>query len=500
MRRSILVVMLDVMVLSVLSLSLGRGSSGFVLPVYRWSQIVAEGLEKEQAYRELVEDMQTRLAAAQAESVAAAEAAREAAIQRRIAEEAAARVEARGSEAEARALDAQVRAEVAAQKAREAEERMAAARREEQAIRARTGEIESRSREAELRASVLEDAVEQALAAQDQLLARERAVIEQLAAAREAQAMAEGRAAQAAEEKQRAERSAENAREYIAFIRRQMVEVESRERETRFELARVEEQKVEAEQTLEALAEEQRQSVWVRREDAIRRLRVFLGEQSSYSRGRRIETMFLPVVQMGAQFVLPTEFDSLGLGWREVQQGGQIVAVDLDIEAFDEEGPVLRVSDPIVAPTESPRICLVVLPAADEPPPALMPLGMEALKAERLQSALLFKKEFPDQRMAVVITPALDGNFISVRPQTPTPLVDLRARQRPRAGDYLLTENGRFLGVMISSDRAYVLPVAWPDIERQVRIPVEPPNENGVYERFVVGSRLVRDMIRKAGQ
>ena len=70
MKKSVLLVMLDVMVLSVLALTSGQqnGASGLLLPVYQWSQLIEKGLEKEKDYEVRLANMKSEMDKAREEA------------------------------------------------------------------------------------------------------------------------------------------------------------------------------------------------------------------------------------------------------------------------------------------------------------------------------------------------------------------------------------------------------------------------------------------------
>ena len=61
MKKSALIVMVDVMVLSVLSMQVGDGDSRSPIPIHRWSELIERGMQKEELYRSKIAELEAGL-------------------------------------------------------------------------------------------------------------------------------------------------------------------------------------------------------------------------------------------------------------------------------------------------------------------------------------------------------------------------------------------------------------------------------------------------------
>jgi len=542
-RRSVLILMLDVMVLSVLSMSLGGGDVRFPVPIHRWSELIERGLLKEAEYQERIAVLQAtadhaaearqqaelramlaeeqekiiRLEAEQQRTVAtrAERDAREAVLAARRAEadaaaeggrreqlsEEAERAREREERAVAAAMEAERRAGEAGGRAEAVDERMQealarieeAAGREEEAL-GRAQQAELRARESETRIEMAERHIEEVREMIRDAVEMERAYAERVADAVSREAEIRGRADVMESELVKVQELASAAQSRIEDLRSNVSVLQVREDVALRDLAAAEEDRdlVEAEMLAreQALAEDRQQSVWVKRDAAMRRLSVFMQERVTRGVGERKEVeLYLPLVRIGERIYLFTEFRTLEMDWWKIQYDRNLETVRYDIRSLEsgETEPYRALS--MLSLQAEPRVCLIVDPVADQEA-ALQAIGMQDLKEERIGQALLFDRYAPNRSIKVEITPALSAQYLIVKTAEPA------ARIRIRQGDYLLTENGRFIGVMVDSEHCFVVPSDFLDSEVSLQIPLVKPVGQNVHERFVDGARALRSRIR----
>jgi len=498
MRRSVLLVMLDVMVLSVLSMSAGSNSSSRLpVPLYRWSALVEEGIKREKEYADLISELRQ-----QAELAAAREL--EAKIATRVEEEKrgmvndeiqrvrdlkqAAEEQARAAERVAHA--AETKAKLAVERQRQAQEKAENAEVRAAEAARRALQAEELVRESELATAKLEGRSdkfdETVIAAQ----AREEAALKKLALALEGQAEAKGRAKAAEEARQEAIKSANNSQEYIVYLRDVLTDTKLKQKVAELELKDVAEEKEEVQATLNDILTEKQQSVWIRRDKAMRRLSIRLGEHYA----KRDQTLFVPVLQIGKKKYIVEEFKSLEFDWREIQYAGKLDRLELALgEIEPEAGKLIKLKQALLVPSSEPRICYLPLPGKLDMP-AMTPIGMQVIKEDRIQRALLFKKEYPNLRLKAEITPDISGNHLTVKVGEMTSIFRT-SKKKIEPGDYLLTENGRFIGVMVSKTKCYVVP-EMPLGKEVVKLPLTKSSKDKNYKKFVAAAKEVSQMIR----
>jgi hypothetical protein len=562
MRRSVLIVMLDVMVLSVLSLTLGNGDSRFIVPVYRWSSLIERGLEKEQEYEQQLAELRSR-AQQQAEALAEA-AARQAELQRQKAG-----LTAEAETARAEILQARTAAEAAKEAARQAIEAEKLARVQAEAETRARAEAEKRAQaaveqsiqaEAAARAAkelqARADAAAQAAQAAKKQAEAEAARVEAEAAQLQLQTrLAEERAAQAreniAELKQKTEQSTTQLLEMQAELKQAEKQLESsteaaalaRQREQEAlektaQAARKEQAAIEKMQRLEAdrkralerlqqmddrltatqLAEEQavqaltearkqaeaartrldqieaekNQSVWVVRERAIRRFQVAAREESKDPfPNRTTATLYLPLVEFGEQLYAISEFESLRLDWWGIQRAGDLLSFVLNMDHVQAGTLPHQVTEPLLIHTTEPRTVYIPVPRGAEET-GLRPIGLKRIKEERIQTGLLFKKEVPDTGLTVEFTPSLDAEgYLLVR------TAEAASKVKIEAGDYILTQNGFLVGVMMTRTLCYVIPEHLPAPELRATVTLTKKSGQRYFETLVEDARAVSERIRE---
>ncbi len=539
MRRSVLILMLDVMVLSVLSMALGGGDIRFPVPIYRLSEMIERGMEKEAELQERINILRAsadqavaarqqaelradvaeererlaRLESEQRQTLAmrAERDAREAQVLARRAEAAAAteggrreqlseeaqrarereeRALAQAIEAERRAAEARGRADAVDEALVEASLRIEDVARREQEALSRAQEAEFRARETETRIELTERHIEEVREMIRDAVDMERTYAERMADALSREAEVRGRADVMESELHKVQELASAAQSRIEELRGTVSELHVREDVALRDLASARDEREAIEQQMQEIEDEKQQSVWVKREAAMRRLSVVMEERVRRGTGERREVeLYLPLVNLGNRNFLVTEFRTLELDWWKIQYDRNIATLRYDIRkpgAADEDS--LRALSMIALDAE-PRMCLVI--AQDTPvEEALKPIGMRTLKEERLSRALLFDRYSANRSLRVEVTPSLSDNFLIVKTAEPA------SRMRIRQGDYLLTENGRFIGVMIDSEHCFVMPEELPSRDIALQIPLIKPAGQEIHERFIDGARELRTRIR----
>jgi len=233
MRRSVLIVMLDVMVLSVLSLTRGGGDPSNILPVHRWSAIIEQGLAKEQ----LLNDEIARLKEAAARERKAAE------LAERLAEMARAETDTSHKREEEALLRARIAEELARASAeQEAEARMAAALAEQARSAAEQAALDAAAK-AKLAQGRETEAVKRADKARLEATMAEARARE--ARAKEADAMTKVSIAE--KTKTEAEMAAKHALDRAAQARREAITAEMARKDAEKEVEAISETSAEAE-------------------------------------------------------------------------------------------------------------------------------------------------------------------------------------------------------------------------------------------------------------
>jgi hypothetical protein len=125
-----------------------------------------------------------------------------------------------------------------------------------------------------------------------------------------------------------------------------------------------------------------------------------------------------------------------------------------------------------------PRVCYIPLDK-DESRSGLEPIGIDTLKQDFIREAILFKCRNPDEGLRVTITPSITGNYLKVESDEPT------SRVIPRNGDYLLTEDGHFIGIMVNENTCYAAPLEIPFRRQLQKIPISKKISKKYYEDFV---------------
>lgn len=503
MRRSVLIVMIDVMVLSALSLLQSGQGGRQVVPVHRWSSVVEAGLQKEAEYQEQIEALkqaaeEARLAQDQAlrEQQEAARLAAEARQREQAAREAAAVAAARKQEAEQRAASSETEAKSALEERQEAavaaslaEERRKQAelkaQEAEQAAKAAAASLAALKAESEKVRTELEGSSQQLAAMQTrlkELQAREQAAREKAEQALVSEAQSRAKA-------EAAEQARGEALSRVQQLEAQLAEVREASQEKELKLQEISRQAEVAQEKLEKIEAEKRQSVWVVRDKAIRRFQMYMKEEvpAGADRKKRL-TLYLPLVAVGERTFAVTDMESLEFDWRAIQPNGRISAFSLMMDDVVAGSFPHELKQSILVSKLEPRAFYIPVDKKMNGTP-LKPIGMTRLKEQRIQKAILFNRETPDLSAKVEITPTLDNrDYVMVKPAE-------GARFKIKPGDYLLTENGFYIGSMLTDEKCYVLPEAMPPAEATVQITVTKPGEEQYFSAFCRDVNAVLELI-----
>ncbi len=536
MRRSILIVMLDVMVLSVLALTAGQRSGGernIPVPLYRWSSMIEEGLRKEQAFRDEVlrleeqlaqaaelakkaldqadeardtagreregsKEMQARVHAmelAAEKARAAAELAKREAL---LARQTAADARLQAEESERRRAEAEQGAEQARLTAAESFEQTAAAKlaaekaAKEAALARSEGErlkiVAQTADTARLQAlqeveAARQQALQEAAAANTQIVQLQTRLAEREGEMTELQvseAVARERAEVITQERERLVAQREQASEQVVELSGQVAELEVRKETAEMTVAMLEDEQKQA-------AEELKKSVWVRREESLRSLNISFTEYNSRD-DRSFVThreLVMPLVLVGRAVLVPADFRKLGLG-RSFFGGlsDSVTHVEGTVSPVTEQAAPLPLQS-IVVPGPEPQVCFVRFAGSSDG--ALNSISMEALKEQRLKNALLFSPGKVNDHGRVEISPLIGSDYLSVR---------RASGKKPKVGDYLLTDRGEFIGVMVTGDECYVTPEALSREPAPVIIPIASRQRDGIYfQAFIDSLTRARDRV-----
>ena len=525
MRRSILVVMIDVMVLSVLALTAGQRSGGgrtISVPHYSWSAMVEEGLHKEQGYRDEVHRLQQQLAQAaalakQALSQAdrafddagrermgtqemqarlhamelAAEKARATAVlakrEAELATRATAEAKRRVAESERRRSAAEQAAEQARQQAAESRERTAAATLMAEKSLKEAALARSESERLQLIADTAAAARTQALqkattaGAQIQQLKTQRAEREgKMTDLQISEAAARERAKATERERERLITQGDQTVDKLVKLSGQVAELEVRKETSDQIIAQMQEDQKLAE-------EELKKSVWVRREESLRGLRISYTEYNSRNNRNFVtkRQLVMPLVKVGRAVLIPADFRKLGLG-RSFLGGlsDSVIEVEGTVRSVIGTEAPLPLESIIVRGVE-PQVCFVRFTGSLDG--ALSSISMETLKEKRLQTALLFSPGTLNKHGRVEISPMIGTDYLSVR---------YSSGERPKVGDYLLSDRGEFIGVMVTRKECYVTPQVLSRKPASIILPIASPQRDGVYFKgFIDNLNRARELM-----
>lgn len=490
MRRSILIVMIDVMVLSVLALSAGKRAGGgehnIPVPLYRWANVIEEGLRNEQAYEDQVRRLEEQLArtselaekaltqAEQARETASQERTGSQEMQERLHEMELAAEKARAAEGLARreAQSAQQTAAAARRQAKDAEQRKAAA---EQSVQKALDEVEqARRRRDELQTQVAaaeserREAQLQTEKLQEQLIERS----EEMTELQVAEAAAKERALTLEQERVRLAAQNEEFTSKVAGLSGEVAALEVRKQDAEKTVAEFEKEK-----RLEEA--ERKKSIWVRRDESLRRLNISYTEYNS-GNDRNFVTrreLVMPLVQVGRAVLVPADFRKLGLG-RSFFGGLSDSVTQVDGSVRSLTGSFNEVPlESIVIPGPEPQVCLVRFNGALDG--ALQSISMKTLKERRIKEALLFSPDEVNEHGRVEMVPIIGSDYLTIRHIS---------GKKPKVGDYLLSDRGEFIGVMVTKEECYVMPQVLSRTPAPINIPITARDQNSVYFKEFINS------------
>jgi chemotaxis protein histidine kinase CheA len=511
--------MLDVMVLSVLALTsrqLRGGDANIPVPASGLSRVVAEGLRNEAGYK-------NEIARLEAQLEASSELARKAIEQAALADAKAERERAESSEALAKLREAELAEERAKSQAQLAAREAELVNEQAAAAKARTRELELREQEAKAQADAAYARVKLAeqKAAEAERLAREAersagerdtemlALKEDAMRARAAKALAEERALQLSatlagqEAELRSAKSAEAtaiAKAEVALSERERLEVKTEQvaedlvvaRESVAALKEREmadaEKLAQFERERKAAADARDQSVWVRRDEAMRRVMISYTEYAANGKSYRTDKQLaMPLVNIGGFKLVPAEFEALGL--KKSFFGGLSDRI-ADVRGI--ASPMVGEANSswlraLIVPATEPQVCLAHVTGPSEG--ALEPITMQGLKDRRLRTAMLFSPSDVNAYGLVEVVPMIGKDYLSVR---------VLSKTKPKVGDYLLTDRGEFVGVMVKSDICYVLPGQLSSAPKPVIIPLRSYGKQDIFlNDFVQNLNLARDLYKQ---
>lgn len=533
MKKSALIVMVDVMVLSVLSMQVGDGDSRFPIPIHRWAELIERGIQKEELYKDKIAELESAIEAtrdsakkaeleallakekeqmaqerarrleqerqaAAAKAEQALEAARQAelearskAAERDLVAEDAERARTRREEALQQAITAEKQAAAAKERAELAQDELQQRLDQIAEIKVREAEMlkkarqaEFRAKQAEDRAAIISESMERIRQDYEKASAQERKYAEMMAQARASEAEIRGKAEVIEVQLEETKDAVEEKNKNIAEMSGKMAGLQAAEREARKDLDLVKGE-------LEKVEKEKQESVWVRRDKSIARLDISMEERDVRSENdERTAELHLPLVDMGGEQLLVSEFDTLELGWWEIQVDRNLSKLLYSLATPEDQGRPIRALSMAYSDKE-PRIVYLPFNLEGRETHPLEPIGMEDLKKERIQTALLFKADDPDATTEVKITPLLRDNYIAVKNIEESPDIKIRP------GDYILTERGRFVGVMVTGDKCYVLPLRMPPKDDLQSIPLVKSPRQEYYEPFVNGARILKSKVKE---
>ena len=287
----------------------------------------------------------------------------------------------------------------------------------------------------------------------------------------------------AVEERERLTLKSDVAAEELTRLREKMAVLEvQKEAET--------EKVVQLEDEQRKVEEERQQSIWVRRDQALRRLDIsytehYLTDDRALTTQREIT---MPLVQVGATVLIPAEFKTLGLNrtfWGGLSDYIRAVHGTLSPVAGQEGNPLPIRS--IIVPGVEPQVCFVHFDGEVEG--AIQSISMEALKEQRLKSALLFSPTKKTEHGRVEITPVVGSDYLKVRTSS---------GKKPKAGDYLMSDRGEFIGIMVTKQDCYVTPQALSRTPAPIAIPFTAKEASEVYfSEFVQQLKEARTRVKE---
>jgi hypothetical protein len=279
------------------------------------------------------------------------------------------------------------------------------------------------------------------------------------------EAAARAQASAVLKERQRLALQNEQTAEKLTQLREKLAALEVQKENEARKVAQLEKER---RQALEA----SKKSVWVQRDAALRRLTIHYTEYNSYS-DRSYTTsreLVMPMVKVGKAVLIPADFRKLGLNASFF--GGlsdRVSDVTGGLSPLTGTGDQFPIRTIIVPGTE-PQVCFVQFDGSVEG--ALESISMAALKEQRLKSALLFSPDDVNAYGEVEINPVFGSDYLKVRSLT---------GDKPAVGDYLMSDKGEFIGVMVTKEDCYVTPQVLSRTPPPVQIPLTSANPDETY-------------------
>jgi chemotaxis protein histidine kinase CheA len=478
--------MLDVMVLSVLALTTGRNGGGenkIPVPLYRWTSVIEEGLRKEQAYQDEVkrlEEQLARTAELATQALSQAQDARTVASRERSGTE---EMQQRAHQMELAAEKARASAELARREMELARQAADQARRDAEEKELRRAAAEQTAGQAMVEQQRLKTAVASAESDREQMLKEMETLQEKLLAMEQAQAdaaAAQGRAKALEEERARLAQQNEKFTEKLANLSGQVASLEVQKESAESSAAQLEKEKQLAE-------EESRKSVWIRRDESLRRLKISYTEYNSRDNRNFVTRceLVMPLVQVGRTVLVPADFRKLGLA-RSFFGGlsDSVTQVDGSVSSLSGTSGSLALES-IIVPGPEPQVCLVRFSGSLDG--ALQSISMETLKERRIKDALLFSPDEVNENGRVDVLPIMGSDYLTVR---------YTSGKKPKVGDYLLSDRGEFIGVMVTKEECYVMPQVLSRVPSPVVIPVASrTQDSGYFREFITSLNRAREQL-----
>lgn len=242
---------------------------------------------------------------------------------------------------------------------------------------------------------------------------------------------------------------------------------------------------VEAKQDLRDLKKQlekytaKKDSAWTKPE-AWRELRVSMREEDLLRTETYQQKVTLPIVRAGGNYYAVGEFASLGLAWHELVRDGNIVHAEFALSKIGKSA-VLRRASTINVLDACPQVCLIPCPEfRDRRVSVYEPIGIGRLRQmKHLSGIYRFRKTDPDNSEEVSCSLGVTGEFMIVKRSL---FLECNAER----GDYLITRTGEFVGVMISPEKCWIFPTTIKLSKDVIKIPAAKPGAGeDTYETFV---------------
>lgn len=244
------------------------------------------------------------------------------------------------------------------------------------------------------------------------------------------------------------------AQEYIGLLRTRVADLKAQQQITEYQLSSEKEKATELKTTIEIIEKEKKQSIWSLRSDSLCQVQYQLEYVDDYSGSKRKSDalLYLPSLSYGDATYLPGTLDMLHLSPRAVRSARGSIALTAVCETDDGGDAWPAVA--LLSLSQSKQASLFKLAPKEQS--GIVPLqlaGIQYVLENRLQEALLFKSNDPNKGLRVQVVPTIDNRFLSVRPPQKQSFF---SRSEIGVGDYLCTESGLFIGIMVTRELCYV--------------------------------------------